>query len=126
MIKEEEITKQISPEMEQKIARRAKERAKAARWDLDVAVFFFAILVIIVILLAQGVGIEIVAPSAILGLAMGWLMGSRKGKQAYEYFYNGDISRLEEEIRKTIEGVIEETVEEKVQKEMRKRWQEWR
>ena len=41
---EAEVTKQVSPEMNQKATQKARDRAKAARWDLDVAVFFFAIL----------------------------------------------------------------------------------
>ena len=38
---ETEVTQKISPEMEQIAARRAKDRAGPARWDLDIAVFMF-------------------------------------------------------------------------------------
>ena len=121
---EAEVTKQISPEMEQAAALRAKGRAKAARWDLDVAVFFFAVLIIVIILLFQGVGVEIVAPSAGCGLAMGWLMGWRKAKQLYEHFYDEELIKLEQEsiMKKKAEGTLEETIEEKVQKALRERW----
>ncbi len=71
---EAEVTEQVSPEMEQTAAQRARYRAKAARWDLDVAVFFFAILSIVIILLFQGIKSEVVAPVAAFGLAMGWIM----------------------------------------------------
>ncbi|MBI4188718.1 MAG: hypothetical protein HY529_05890, partial [Chloroflexi bacterium] len=71
----EEAIRQFSPEMERTAAQRARDRAMAARWDLDVAVFLFAVLIIILILLFQGVGIEIVGPVAIFGLSMVWLVG---------------------------------------------------
>ena len=116
MVSEAEVTKQVSPEMERAATQRARDRAKAARWDLDVAVFFFAILATVIILLFQGVGIEVTAPVAIFGLAMGWLMGWRKGKQVYEYFYNEELSKLELGLIKT-----EETIEEKVQKALQQR-----
>jgi hypothetical protein len=35
---EAEVTKQVSPEMERTAMQRARDRAKAARWDLDVAI----------------------------------------------------------------------------------------
>lgn len=117
---------EITPEMKQLVARRASYRARAARWDLDVAVFFFAILTIVVILLFQGVSPEFVAPAAVLGLGMGWLMGWRKGKQLYEIFYAEEITKLEYEMRKAVEGAVEETIEEKIQKAIRERWEGWR
>ena len=118
MVSEAEVTKQVSPEMERTAAQRARGRAKAARWDLDVAVFFFAILATIMILLFQGIGVEVMAPAAIFGLAMGWLMGWRKGKQAYQRFYDEELSKLDEELEKTL-STLAEMIEEKVQKEIR-------
>jgi hypothetical protein len=59
------VTMQVSPEIERRAVQRAQDRAKAARWDLDVAVFFFAVLVIVIILLFQGIGVEVIAPAAI-------------------------------------------------------------
>ena len=121
---EAEVTKRISPEMERTAALRAKGRAKAARWDLDVAVFFFAVLIIVIILLFQEVGVGIVAPSAVCGLAMGWLMGWRKAKQLYQRFYDEELTKLEQEfiMKKRAEGTLEETIEETVQRALRERW----
>ncbi len=119
-MKSPEDTKQINPEEEeikQVAGQRAEYRAKAARWDLDVAVFFFAILCIIVILLFGGIGIEFAAPAAILGLALGWLMGWRKGKLAYERFYDEELAKLTYQQMTTSGG----TIEEKVQEALRKR-----
>jgi len=116
------VAQEVSPELKRVAAQRARLRARAARWDLNVAVFFFAILTIVVILLFEGIGIEVVAPVAILGLALGWLMGWRKGKQLYAQFYSDELSKLQQELRKTTEGTLEETIEEKVQKALRDRW----
>ena len=122
MVDEAEGTKPVSLEMARTAAQRARYRAKAARWDLDVAVFFFAILAIEIILLFQGIGIEVVAPAAVLGLAMGWLLGWRKEKQIYGFFYEEELSKLDQELEKTM-GTLEEMIEEKVQRARRERLQ---
>jgi Flp pilus assembly protein TadB len=126
MAERDEATKKISPEMEKQVAQRARDRAGNARWDLDVAVFLFAVLIIIIILLFQGIGIEIVAPVAIFGLAMVWLVGWRRGRQLYQRFYDEELKKLENElskaVKKTVGETIEETIEEKVQKALRERW----
>lgn len=119
---EAEITERISPEMKLTAMQRARDRAKTARWDLDVAVFLFAILATVIILSFQGIGVEITAPVAIFGLAMGWLVGWRKDKQAYDRFYNEELLKLEQERTKKVEESLEETIEEKVQKALRQRW----
>ncbi|MBI4181044.1 MAG: hypothetical protein HY528_03860 [Chloroflexi bacterium] len=117
-----EVSKQVNPEVEQMAAQMARDRAMAARWDLDVAVFLFAVLIIIIILLFEGVGLEIVAPVAVFGLAMVWLVGWRRGRQLYQRFYDEELNKLKEELKKTIRGVAEETIEEKIQKALRARW----
>ena len=38
------------------------------------------------------VGIEVVAPVAIFGLAMAWLVGWRRGRQVYQRFYDEELS----------------------------------
>lgn len=97
MTKEAEVAKLLSREAERTAAQRAGDRAKAARWDIDVALFFFAVLIIVIILLHQEIAIEIVAPVAAVGLGLGWLMGRRKGRQLYERFYDEELSKLEQE-----------------------------
>jgi hypothetical protein len=125
MIGEAGITKQVSPEMEQTAAQRAKDRANAARWNLDIAVFSFAILIIVIILLFQEIRIEIVAPVAIFGLAMVWLAGWREGRQLYPHFYDEELSKLEQELEKgvteIVEKTVEETIDERVQRALRER-----
>lgn len=115
---------QAREEMKRLAARKAAQRARVARWDLDVAVFLFAVLIIVIILLFQNVRIEIVSPIALFGLAMVWLVGWRRGRQLYKSFYQEELARLEKtlETEKKEEKTLEETIEEKVQKALRERW----
>lgn len=115
---------QAREEMKRLAARKAAQRARVARWDLDVAVFLFAVLIIVIILLFQNVRIEIVSLIALFGLAMVWLVGWRRGKQLYKSFYQEELARLEKtlETEKKEEKTLEETIEEKVQKALRERW----
>jgi hypothetical protein len=86
----------------------------------------FGILIILLILLFQGFGIGITAPVAVFGLSMVWLVGWRRAKHLYPRFYNEEILRLDQELRKAVKGTVEETIEEKVQKALRERWQNYR
>ena len=126
MADETEVIVGISPEMERTATRRAKDRARNARWDLNVLIFLFAILIMVIILATYTkAGLEIVAPIAIFGLAMVWLVGWRRGGQLYGRFYDEELSKLEREIKKavteTVEKTVEETIEERVQKALRER-----
>ncbi len=96
MMDEAQVTNQSSQKMVQIAEQRARERARTARWDLDVAVFFFSISLLVIILVVQGVGMEFVAPAAICGLAIGWLIGWLKGKQAYKRCYDEELLRLQQ------------------------------
>lgn len=118
-------------ETKREAARRAKEKARIARWDLDVAVFLFVVLIIVIILLFQDINIGIVAPVAIFGLVMVWIVGWRRGRQLYGSFYDDELVRLQKEIKEAEETekrerkvtkTIEETIEETVQRAFRERW----
>ena len=127
MTDEAEATQQVSPEMERTAVQRARDRAGNARWDLNIAIFLFAVLILVIILATYTkMGIEVVAPIALLGLAMVWLLGWKRGKQLYPRFYDEELSKLEQELRKTVKAAVketvEETIEEKVQKALRERW----
>ncbi len=119
---EAEATQQVSPEMERAATQRAKDRANEARWNLDIAVFAFAVLIIVIILLFQEIGIVIVAPVALFGLAMVWLAGWRRGRQLYPRLYDEELSKLKQELKKTVKEAVEETIEERVQRALRERW----
>ncbi|MFC1950270.1 response regulator transcription factor [Chloroflexota bacterium] len=81
---------------EQKAAERARGRAKTERWDVTVTVWAYVLLIVIVIMGFQGVVIGIVAPVAICGLGIIWLIGWRRGKRLYRRFYEEELSQLEE------------------------------
>jgi hypothetical protein len=118
-------------DIKQEAIRRARERARVARWDLDVAVFLFVVLIIVIILLFQDIGIGIVSAVAIFGLIMVWIVGWRRGQQLYRSFYEEELIRLGQEIKeaedeekrgKKAGKTIEETIEETVQRALRQRW----
>jgi hypothetical protein len=129
---EAEVPEQTIYDIKRWAARKARERARIARWDLDAAVFLFVILIIVIILLFQNIGIEIVALVAIFGLVMVWLMGWRRGRKLYAGFYEEELAKLMRELsameerekkkekveKKTLEEIIEETV----QRALHERW----
>ena len=117
-------------EIKREAVRRAKERVRIARWDLNVAVFLFVVLIIVIILLFQDISVGIVAPVAIFGLIMVWITGWRRGQQLYRSFYEEELVRLEKEMEEAEEKekreknagkTMEETVEETVQRALRER-----
>lgn len=116
---------QTSPGIEQEAAQRANGRANNDRWNLDIAVFLFAVLIIVIILLFQQIRIDIVAPIAVFGLAMVWLCGWKRGRQLYQRYLDEELIRLRRESKKlakeALGEAIEETIEEKVQKAFRDR-----
>lgn len=133
-MEEVEVSEPIDEKIKQLAVTRAKVRASNARWDLNVAIFLFAVLIIVIILLFQNIGIEWVAPIAIFGLAMVWLVGWRRGRELYKAFYDEELTKLEQELEKKeekiekekkekkIEKAVEETIDEKIQKALRERW----
>ena len=132
---EAEVSEQTIYNIKRWAARKARERARIARWDLDAAVFLFVILIIVIVLLFENISIEIVAPVAIFGLVMVWLMGWRRGRKLYAGFYEEELAKLmrelsameEREKKKEKEKVekksIEEIIEETVQRALHERWQ---
>jgi len=129
-----EVSEEKREEIKKLATTRAKVRARVAKWDLNIAIFLFAVLIIVIILLFQNIGIEWVAPIAIFGLAMVWLVGWRRGRELYKAFYDEELAKLEQEKEKKeekiekekkekkIEKAVEETIDEKIQKALRERW----
>ncbi len=120
MTKQSGFSAEIGPEMEQAAMRRARDRAASGKWDLNVAIFLFAVLIIVIILLYQDVAVEVVSPVAIFGLVMVWLVGYRRGKQLYQHFLEEEIATAKREVDKAM-GALEDTIEERVQKALRNR-----
>ncbi len=120
MTEQSQVAAEIGPELERAAIQKAKDRAASGRWDLNVAIFLFAVLMIVIILLFQDVVIEIVAPVAIFGLAMVWVVGWRRGKQLYKHFLEEEITAAKQGVNRTMVA-IEETIEDRVQKALRNR-----
>ncbi|MBI2328787.1 MAG: response regulator transcription factor [Chloroflexi bacterium] len=91
-----ETMKQVSPGIERLAIQRARGRANVAKWDLNVAIFSYAILSIIIILVSQGVGLNVVATLAVCGLIAVWVIGRRQGKRLYQRFYSEEVSDLQQ------------------------------
>ena len=106
---ETEVVKPISPESQQTAKQKAIDRARVARWDLNIAIFLFAILITVVILLFQNVNIEIVAPVAIVGLSTVWLVGWIRGKKLYHRFYNEELLSFTKDLSKSIRERLNQT-----------------
>jgi len=87
--------KQLSSVIERLASRRARDKANIAKWGLNVAIFLFAILITIIVLTSQGIGIDVVAPVAIVGLAVVWFVGSRRWSQLYRQFYAEELTSLQ-------------------------------
>ncbi len=96
MSKGEEAPKLALKKTEQLATERAREKIRTARWDLSVAVVAYAILGAVILLRFEGMAIEIVAPVAVFGLGLVWLMGWRRGKQLFKRFYNEELRSLQE------------------------------
>ncbi|MFC2071866.1 hypothetical protein ACFLUU_04000 [Chloroflexota bacterium] len=88
-----EVTKWVHPETKRKAIQRARDRANAARWNLDIAVFLFGILTIAFILVFEGVNTWIIALVAVFGLAMVWLIGWRRARQVFGRFLDEELAR---------------------------------
>ncbi len=119
---ESEAEKQAITEMERIASQTARDRANSGRWDLDVAVALFAVLILVVFLLFGGASTTIVAPIAIFGLLIAWLMGWRKGRQLYSSYYIEEFRKLKHEMSRVVKEA--ETVDEKIQEILKERFKD--
>ena len=115
---EAEATKLDIQEIERTAAQQARNKANAEAWNVNIAIFLFAILSIIIILGFQGIRIEIAASVATFGLGMGWTVGWRQRRRLYKSYYDEELARYGVEL----EEPEEETVEEMVRKALIRRW----
>lgn len=121
MMDEDKTTEQFIEKVKRLAGRRAMERAQAAKWDIDVAAFYFAILILVIILVYQGIKIEIVAAAAVTGVVMGWLIGWIKGKQKYHRFYDEELLELELGLKNAAKRVVNVTPDEQTLKKQHKK-----
>jgi len=99
-------TKQPSQGIELLATQMARSKTNVAKWGLNIAVFLFALLIIITILISLGIGTNIVAPVAIIGLAAVWLIAWRQGRQLYQRFYTEELSSLQQKPSKEAAALV--------------------
>ncbi|MFC1994120.1 hypothetical protein ACFLVI_02535 [Chloroflexota bacterium] len=97
-------------------SQRAADRAKVARWDLNIVIFMFAILAIIIIMISEGFDTEIVAPIGALGFFICWCVSWRRGNQLYKRFYDEEW-KSERELHEILHGKIAQPDEQDVKVE---------
>jgi DNA-binding NarL/FixJ family response regulator len=95
-MEESKEIRQSSQGVERLAARIANNRTDNAKWDYNNVVFLFAVLATVLILVSLDVDTKIVAPVAILGLAVAWLRGKRRGKQLFREFYAEELANLKQ------------------------------
>lgn len=115
------ITEELIRKMEFLAKRNAMQRAQSAKWDIDVAAFYFTILILVIILVYYGAEIWIVATSAIIGLVFGWLIGWIKGKRKYHLFYDEELLKVELELRNLANRIGNVTPDEQTLKKRHKK-----
>ena len=121
MMYEVNITEELIRKMEFLAKRNAMQRAQSAKWDIDVAAFYFTILILVIILVYYGAEIWIVATSAIIGLVFGWLIGWVKGKYKFRRFYDEELLKVEIELRNVANRIGDVTPDEQTLKKRHKK-----
>ncbi|MFC1965835.1 response regulator transcription factor [Chloroflexota bacterium] len=101
-------TKQSSPSIELVAMQIARSKTNVAKWGLNSVIFLFALLIIIIILISRGIGTNIIATLAILGLGVVWLTGWRRGKVLYRSFYTEELSNLQQKPSKEAATLVEQ------------------
>ena len=115
------ITEELIRKMEFLAKRNAMQRAQSAKWDIDVAAFYFTILILVIILVYYGAEIWIVATSAIIGLVFGWLIGWIKGKYKFRRFYDEELLKVELELINVANRIGDVTPDEQTLKKRHKK-----
>jgi DNA-binding CsgD family transcriptional regulator len=87
---------EMDQSVEQRVAKRANEKALSARWNVNIVIFANAVFVAVVLMGIEGVAIEILAPVAVAGLSMIWLVSWLRWKRLYHQFYEEELSQIDE------------------------------
>jgi DNA-binding CsgD family transcriptional regulator len=77
-------------------AKRANEKALSARWNVNIVIFANAVFVAVVLMGIEGVAVEILAPVAVVGLSMIWLVSWLRWRRLYHQFYEEELSQIDE------------------------------
>ena len=82
--------------VEELAAKKARQQASSARWNVNTVIFSYAILATVILLRLEGVSTQIVAAVAVSGLAMTWLTGLIRNKRLYKRLYDQELDELQE------------------------------
>lgn len=92
-----ENTGWIHPETRQKAVQRARYRANAARWDINIALFLFGVIVAVCILGSGTAGLALTAFVAVSGLSAAWFWGWIKARRLYPVYLEEELARYPDE-----------------------------
>lgn len=112
---EAEEMEQSSPRIELLAKQMAGSKANVAKWGLNIVVLLFAVLITIVILISLGIGTDIVALLAVLGLAAVWFIGQRQGRRLYQRFYADELSGLQQKPSEKAAAMAEQLTPREIQ-----------
>ncbi len=119
------VAEKVTPAMEREAAVRAKQRADSLRWDLTIALFLCAVVVTVFVLSFQAASLGVVAPVAVAGLVVAWLMGRYKGRAAYPSLFEEELAGLIREslVAETDRELRGKLVDDAIQRALRERRQ---
>ena len=90
------LATEMTQSMEQRVAKRANDKALSLRWNVNSIIFANAVFVAVVLMGLEGIAIEILALVAVFGLSMIWLLSRLRWKRLYHQFYKQELSELDE------------------------------
>ena len=70
--------------------------AFSARWNVNTTIVAYIVLVVVILMRLDGVSTQVVAPVAVLGLALTWLLGLLKSKKMYQRVFNEEQHEVQE------------------------------
>ena len=71
-------------------------REFSTRWNINTTIVAYVVLVVVILLRLDGVSTRIVAPVAILGLSITWLMGLMKSRKVYQRVFEEEQQNTRE------------------------------
>jgi len=93
MLEQGEMTRWLHPDSERKAIHRARDRANAARWNLDIAVLLFCVLTFVFILSIGQVGVFLISFVAVFGLSIAWIIGWRRATKVFWQFLEEELAK---------------------------------
>ena len=82
--------------MKEIAAGKAGQQALTARWNTNTMIIAYAVLATVMLLRLEGISTQIVAPVAVCGLAITWMMGLIRSKKLYQRLLEEELHDLQE------------------------------